>query len=99
MDRKIKRCDARGCSLVILPFTVAVNREGILNQGRIAKPIERLRAQDIEVRIVYMRRADVAQIDEIDRLMGRFVDHTITSRERYAEQASELFRIVPRIDP
>jgi len=99
IDRKMKRCDARGCSLVILPFTIEVNREGLLNQGCIEKPIERLRAQGIEVRIVYLRRADVAQIEEIDKLIGRYSNRTITSRQRYAEQAGELLRIVREVDP
>ena len=84
---------------MILPFTIEVNREGLLNQGCIEKPIERLRAQGIEVRIVYLRRADVAQIEEIDKLIGRYSNRTITSRQRYAEQAGELLRIVREVDP
>lgn len=96
---KILRADESNCPMLILPFSIGRNRQGMLNSRCIEKPIELFGSKGIEVHLVYLRREDARNLEDVDSMMRGISEKTIASREDYPTQGMELLQTVDEADP
>ena len=103
IEDKIRRCQARNCTLLIMPFVMKGERNGkSLNENCIEKPIAALKSAGYRVRLVYLRKTSGRKkhLCQMDDLMSRLKAQEITSRRGGQKiQAAELWKIVRRVDP
>jgi hypothetical protein len=99
IDDKINRCDSEGCTLLIIPFTMCLNRQGKLNTDCIVKPIDHLKAKGLEVHLVYLRKDSAEGIDLMDDLMSRLHSEKIKSDKDYKRQVDDFWDIFLKVDP
>ena len=98
IDGEIRRCVSENCTLLIVPFTMGMNRQGELNADCITKPTDHLRSGGLKVHLVYFRRESVRRLNLLDDLMSRLGAQIIKSTQDYTRQAHELLAIA-RADP
>jgi hypothetical protein len=100
---KIRRCEARNCALLIMPFVMKGERNGkSLNKYCIEKPIASLKSQGYKVHLAYLRKDSLRkkQLDLMDDLMSRLKAQEIKSRRGdQKRQAAELWKIARTLDP
>jgi hypothetical protein len=97
---RIKRCDANSCTLLILPFTLACDRDGQLNVDCITKPRDYLLSRGLKVHLVYLRKDSTRNIALLDELMSRLHARIIRSIvDGESRQAAQLWGVITRVDP
>ena len=97
LDGKIKKSESQGCTILLLPFTIRMNRQGDLGSDCITKPIDYLKSMGLKVSIVYLRKR-IAKVGLVDDLMKDLAAQEIRSeKDEASRQADELWKIMASI--
>jgi hypothetical protein len=97
IKKRIAKSESQDCVVLIMPFTLARNHEGKLNENCIRKPLNYIKSRHLDRRLVYLRRSFAGRIDMdsgMDRLMTNLHAKRIKSNENYTRQANALWRII-----
>jgi hypothetical protein len=104
ISKRVDNAKSNNCALLILPFTLATNREGELNTNCITKPkdylTKKLRVK--KVRLTYLQKDSARGVGLMNRLMTKLGARPVIRRgERTADvkrQVNELWKAVTRVD-
>ncbi len=93
----IGKAERKGCTILVMPFSVRFTQNGI-NAPCIIDPIKALRDEGFEIAVVYLRK-EHKRVKEVDDLIKPIAMGTITSNEDYPRQARELKEKIAEFDP
>lgn len=100
IDKRLKKCDekAKGKDyFLMIPFTMSV-KNGEINEKCILEPIEWLRAMNIRVILIYLRKTETDLLDAKDALMEKITATIIESKiDEEDRQAKELEAIIKKL--
>ena len=96
IERKIAFAEDNTCLVLVIPFTLCRDSNGRLNRECIAKPVRYLESVAEHVHLVYLRKAEARNVEELDSFMRELRANVVPSEERYATQAEELARLMRR---